>query len=222
MGGNESIRVLVADDEPLVRAGVVAVLDADPTVSVVAEAGDGRTAVELILDHRPDVAVLDIRMPGLSGLDVVAELQRTSTEVPVVFVTTFGEDSYVAEATRLGAAGFVLKSGDPRELQLSVHAAASGGAFFSPSVARRLLVDGARWRLLASAEAREKYGRLTAREKEVLDLLGEGKSNSEIAGKLYLAESTVKVHVSSILRTTGARNRVEAALVAVRAGDSTR
>lgn len=222
MGGNRSIRVLVADDEPLVRAGVVAVLEADPTVAVVAEAGDGRTAVELILDHRPDVAVLDIRMPGLSGLDVVAELQRMSTEVPVVFVTTFGEDSYVAEATRLGAAGFVLKSGDPRELQLSVHAAASGGAFFSPSVARRLLVDGARGRLLASADAREKYGRLTAREKEVLDLLGEGKSNGEIAGQLYLAESTVKVHVSSILRTTGARNRVEAALVAVRAGGSTR
>ncbi len=222
MGGDGGIRVLVADDEPLVRAGVVAVLEADPTVSVVAEAGDGRTAVELILDHRPDVAVLDIRMPGLSGLDVVSEMQRTSTEVPAVFVTTFGEDSYVAEATRLGAAGFVLKSGDPRELQMSVHAAASGGAFFSPSVARRLFVDGARGRLLASAEAREKYGRLTAREKEVLDLLGEGKSNGEIARQLYLAESTVKVHVSSILRTTGARNRVEAALIAVRAGDSTR
>ncbi|MGV0869024.1 response regulator [Corynebacterium kalidii] len=221
-GTTGTVRVLVADDEPLVRAGVSAVLDADPTVAVVAEAGDGRAAVDLVLSHRPDVAVLDIRMPGLSGLEVVSELRRAGSDVPVVFVTTFGEDSYVSEATRLGAAGFVLKSGDPRELQLSVHAAASGGAFFSPSVARRLLVDGARGRLAAGAEAREKYGLLTAREQEVLDLVGEGMSNSEIAGRLHLAASTVKVHVSSILRTTGARNRVEAALIAVRAGGGDR
>ena len=132
-------------------------------------------------------------------------------------VTTFGEDEYVAEAIRRGADGFVLKSGDPRELLLAVRAAAWGGAYFSPAVSRRLLQTGLGTRFVAQQEARERFERLTQREQEVLALMGDGLSNAEIAAHLHLAEGTVKVHVTSILRTTDARNRVEAALIAAQA-----
>ncbi|WP_280493853.1 response regulator, partial [Nocardia farcinica] len=135
------IRVLVADDEPLVRAGVTGILGTDPGIAVVAEAGTGPDALAAARAHALDAVVLDIRMPGLSGLEVLRELRGEGHTVGCLFVTTFGEDDYIAEAVRLAADGFVLKSGDPRELILGVHAVASGGAFFSPAIARRLL-DG--------------------------------------------------------------------------------
>ncbi|MCS5478063.1 response regulator transcription factor [Corynebacterium sp. YIM 101645] len=214
------IRVLVADDEAMVRAGVVGIVQTDPDISVVAEAGDGIEALAGIRARSLDVVLLDIRMPGLSGLEVLAELRREGIEVPCLIVTTFGEDDYIAEAMRLGADGFVLKSGDPLELVMAVKALAGGGAFFSPQIARRLLLGRDRAELDRATHARALFDALTQREQEVLRLLGAGYANAEIAAELFLAEGTVKVHVSSILRSTGARNRVEAALIAVRAGES--
>ncbi|MER5632841.1 response regulator transcription factor [Streptomyces nitrosporeus] len=214
------VRVLVADDEPLVRAGIVGILGTDPAIDVIGEAGTGHEALAAARARRPDAVVLDIRMPGLSGLEVLRELRRAGPPLPCLFVTTFGEDDYVAEALRLGADGFVLKSGSPHELLLGVHAVAGGGAFFSPSVARRLLTGRRVGESGRAHDARARFDRLTPREREVLRLVGQGLTNTEIAGRLVLAEGTVKVHISSILRTTGARNRVEAALVAVHAGEA--
>jgi DNA-binding NarL/FixJ family response regulator len=211
------LRVVLADDEPLVRAGLAGILETDEAIRVVAQGSSGQEALAAVRAHRPDVVLLDVRMGTMGGLEALAEIRHTAGALPCLMVTTFGEDQYVAEAIRLGADGFVLKSGDPRELLLAVHAAASGGAFFSPAVSRRLLQTGLGTRFVAQQEARERFSRLTVREQQVLTLLGEGLSNPEIADHLHLAEGTVKVHVTSILRTTGARNRVEAALIAAQA-----
>ncbi|GAB6936926.1 response regulator transcription factor [Isoptericola variabilis] len=215
-----AVRVLVTDDEPLVRAGIVGLLGTAPDVRVVAEADDGAQALDVLRAHRVDVALLDVRMPGMSGLECLAQARREHLDGRFVFVTTFGEDEYVAQAIALGADGFVLKAGSPRELIMAVHAAASGGAFFSPSVARRVL-DGAQAAGFGQAQrARALFDRLTPREQEVLRLVGAGRSNAEIGAALAVAEATVKTHMTSILRTLGAHNRVEAALVAVRAGQA--
>ncbi|MGI5187901.1 response regulator [Promicromonospora sp. CA-289599] len=214
------LRVVIADDEPLVRAGLVGILETDDGVCVVGQGSSGEEALAAVRAHRPDVVLLDVRMGALSGLDALAEIRRSEEHLPCLMVTTFGEDEYVAEAIRLGADGFVLKSGDPRELLLAVHAAASGGAYFSPAVSRRLLQTGLGTRLVAQQDAKERFERLTRREREVLTLMGDGLANPEIAERLHLAEGTVKVHVTSILRRTGARNRVEAALIAAQAAAS--
>lgn len=213
-----AVRVLVADDEPLVRAGIVGLLGTDPGIEIVAEAGDGHQALDALRSRMIDVVLLDVRMPGMPGLEVLALARRENLGGRYVFVTTFGEDDYVAQAIDLGADGFVLKAGSPRELLMAVHAAASGGAFFYPSVARRVL-DGARVAGLGQGrEARALFDSLTSREQQVLRLVGQGCSNAEIGAQLFLAEATVKAHMTSILRATEVRNRVQAALVAVRAG----
>lgn len=215
------IRVLVADDEPLVRSGIIAILTTDDQIHVAAEAGTGREALDIARSSLLDVAVLDIRMPDLSGLDVLRELRRDGSSLPCLFVTTFGEDDYIREAVRTGADGFVLKSGDPRELILAVRAVVAGGASFSPAVARRLLtVQSSPERFDQEHAARAQFAALTHRQQDVLRCIGRGMSNSEIAAELFLATGTVKVHISSILSTTGARNRVEAALIAVRAQEA--
>lgn len=214
---DESIRVVVVDDEPLVRAGIVSVLETDSAITVVAQAADGIVALDLVDSHRPDVVLLDIQMPGLSGLDVLKRLRAGEDRVPCVIVTTFGEDDYVMEAITSDADGFVLKSGDPRHLLAAVHAAAGQGAFFSPSIARRILDSAVVEQYFAHTNALRRFELLTPREREILVRLSEGATNAEIASALHLAQGTVKVHVSSILRTTGARNRVEAALIAIHA-----
>jgi DNA-binding NarL/FixJ family response regulator len=211
------LRVVLADDEPLVRAGLAGILETDDGVQVVAQGSSGEEALTAVRAHRPDVVLLDVRMGTMDGLEALAEIRRTAGPLPCLMVTTFGEDEYVAESIRLGADGFVLKSGDPRELLLAVHAVAAGGAYFSPVVSRRLLQTGLGTRFVAQQDASERFGRLTRREQQVLTLMGDGLANPEIAARLYLAEGTVKVHVTSILRTTGARNRVEAALIAAQA-----
>ncbi|PRX43601.1 LuxR family two component transcriptional regulator [Prauserella shujinwangii] len=213
------IRVLLADDETMVRAGVGAILAADGDIEVVAEAADGHEAVEQVRRTRPDVALLDIRMPRLDGLAAAAEIRRVRPETAVVILTTFGEDAYVERALGEGANGFLLKSGDPRELIAGVRAVAGGAAFLSPQVAKwaiaRLSGDG---RLSRAAGARERIAALTEREREVLALVGSGLSNADIAGRLHVVEGTVKAYVSTILQRLGARNRVQAAIAAYEAG----
>lgn len=180
-------------------------------------AGDyGREAVELALRHRPDVALLDIRMPKLDGLTAAEEILKAVPSVAAAMLTTFGEDEYVARALGSGVLGFLLKSGDPRELLAGVHAVAQGGAYLSPSVARRVISQV--HRLERGALARTRIASLTGREREVLALLGKGLSNAQIARRLHLVEGTVKGHVSAILTRLEAGNRVQAAIMAHDAG----
>jgi DNA-binding NarL/FixJ family response regulator len=209
------IRVLLADDEAMIRAGLAAVLATDPGITVVAEAADGREAVELAHAHQPDVVLMDIRMPRLDGLAAAAELAGV---VPVVMLTTFDEDDYVARALADGASGFLLKAADPRELLIAVRAVADGAAYLSPRVAHRVIAGLRTSELTRPAAARKKVDALTPRERDVLALVGRGLSNQEIARELHLAEGTVKAHLSSILRGLDVQNRVQAAITAYEAG----
>ncbi|MGW7418244.1 response regulator [Streptomyces sp. NPDC054863] len=212
------IRVLLADDEAMIRAGVGAILSSADDIEVVAEAGDGHEAVELALKHRPDICLLDIRMPKVDGLRAAEELRRVLPETAVMMLTTFSEDEYIASALGSGAAGFVLKSGDPRELIAGVQAVAEGGAYLSPSVARRVLTHLGTGQLGKQASARARVGELTGRERDVLALVGAGLSNAEIARRLHVVEGTVKAYVSQILARLDFKNRVQAAILAYEAG----
>jgi DNA-binding NarL/FixJ family response regulator len=217
VSGDRAVNIVIVDDEPLMRAGLGAIVATDESLRVAAECASGESALDVVRRHRVDVVLLDIRMEGMDGLRTLEALRRAVDGVRVLMVTTFGEDAYIAEAVQLGADGFLLKSGDPREILLAVHAVVAGGAYFSPAVARKLLDSRVSTRFIARAEAAERFARLTRREQEVLVLVGDGLSNPEIASRLFLSEGTVKTHITSILRTTGARNRVEAALIAAHA-----
>jgi DNA-binding NarL/FixJ family response regulator len=212
------IRVLLADDEVIVRTGVRAILAAAPDIEVVAEAGDGREALELARAHRPDVALLDIRMPGLDGLAAAAEFRRVAPEVSVVMLTTFSEEEYIATALDSGASGFLLKSGDPYELMAAVRAVHGGAAFLSPQVAHFVIRRLGGGVMTREAAARERVALLTPRERDVLALVGAGLSNAEIGERLFLVEGTVKVYVSAMLSRLGLKNRVQAAVLAYQAG----
>ncbi|CAM5284440.1 Response regulator transcription factor OS=Streptomyces tendae OX=1932 GN=GUR47_06695 PE=4 SV=1 [Streptomyces tendae] len=216
------IRVLVADDEPMIRAGVRAVLATAADIEVVAEAGDGHGAVELARRHRPAVAVLDIRMPGLSGIEAAAEIRAGVPDTKVLMLTTFGEDDYILQALGGGAAGFLIKSGEPEELVAGVRAVAEGAAYLSPKVAARVVAHlastGAGALAGRRSAARDRVAALTGREREVLALVGSGLSNGQIARRLHVVEGTVKAHVSSVLARLGVDNRAAAAVVAHEAG----
>ncbi|MCX4853432.1 response regulator transcription factor [Streptomyces canus] len=216
------IRVLIADDEPMIRAGVRAVLATDPDIEVVAEAVDGHEAVELVRRHRPAVAVLDIRMPGINGIDAAAEIHSTVPTTSVIMLTTFGGDDHILEALGGGAAGFLIKSGEPEELIAGVRAVAEGAAYLSPKVAARVIAHLAATGVGTLAgrrsAARHRVAALTAREREVLAFVGSGLSNGQIARRLHVVEGTVKAHVSSILARLGVDNRAAAAVVAHEAG----
>lgn len=212
------IRVLLADDEAMIRAGVRAILSTAEDIEVVAEASDGREAIDLALKHRPDVCLLDIRMPRLDGLQAAAELHKAAPATAVAMLTTFSEDEYIASALGSGAAGFLLKSGNPRELIAGVQAVAEGGAYLSPSIARRVISRLGAGQLGKQATARARIEELTAREREVLALVGAGLSNAEIAGRLHVVEGTVKAYVSQVLARLGFKNRVQAAILAYEAG----
>jgi DNA-binding NarL/FixJ family response regulator len=213
------IRVLLAEDEAMIRVGVRTILATDPGLEVVAEAADGREAVELTLRYRPDIALLDIRMPRLDGLAAAQELRRVAPGTSLMMLTTFSEDEFIARALSLGVSGFVLKSGDPRELIAGVRAVAAGGAYLSPEVARRIItrlhVGG---RLGREATARSRVKSLTDRERDVVGLVGAGLSNAEIAARLHVVEGTVKAHVSAVLARLGLKNRVQLAILAYEAG----
>ncbi|EMF01296.1 response regulator transcription factor [Streptomyces mobaraensis NBRC 13819 = DSM 40847] len=213
------IRVLIADDEPLIRAGIRMILTSADDIEVVAEAPDGREAVELARRHRVDVALVDIQMPVMDGLTALAELGRTAPEVRVLVLTTFGQRENVLRALRDGGAGFLLKDSAPGELIGAVRAAAAGNAYLSPAATRHV-VDS-----FASApaeergeEARARVAALGERERAVLALLGEGLSNADAGRRLHMSEATVKTYVSRILAKLGCGNRVQAALIARDAG----
>jgi DNA-binding NarL/FixJ family response regulator len=212
------IRVVLADDEAMIRAGIRSILATDPDIEVVADATDGREAVELVRAHRPDIALLDIRMPRLDGLSAAAELRNVAPDVSVIMLTTFDEDEYVSRALAEGAAGFLLKAADPRELIIGVRAVADGAAYLSPRIAQKVIAQLGGGQLSKADAARRRVEQLTPREREVLALVGRGKSNQEIGGELFLAEGTVKSHVSAILLRLGCNNRVQAAILAYEAG----
>lgn len=212
------IRVLLADDEAVVRAGLRTILTSDPELEIVAEAGDGREAVELAERHRPDVALLDIRMPGMDGLAATEAIHRGTPEVGVLVVTTFGEDAYIVQALQMGANGFILKTADPHGIIDAVRTVAAGGAALSPEVALRLVAALRSGPMPRWFEAQERVVSLAPREREVLGLLGTGLSNADIGHRLHMAEGTVKGYVSAIFDRLGVENRVQAALISYQAG----
>jgi DNA-binding NarL/FixJ family response regulator len=206
-----SIRVVVADDQDLVRTGLVMILGAQPGIDVVGEAADGIQAIEVATRLRPDVLLVDIRMPKLDGIEVTRRLAGPDVADPmaVVVITTFDLDEYVLGALRAGARGFLLKDAGPDLLVQAVHAAANGDALIAPNVTRRLLatlVDHAPQTVTQPVDP------LTEREEEVLVLLARGRTNAEIAAELFISLSTVKSHIASLMAKLGVRNRVEIAM----------
>jgi DNA-binding NarL/FixJ family response regulator len=212
------IRVLLADDEALIRTGIRLILETADDIDIVAEAADGSEAVELLRSHQIDVALLDIRMPKLDGLAAAEQIARLVPHTRVVMLTTFGEDEYVARALRAGAAGFLLKDTPPDGLIHAVRVAAGGEAILSPKITRHLIdryvgPDDSR-----ADAARRRVEVLTERERDVLILISDGSSNAEIAKGLLISEGTAKAHVSRILTKLGCTNRVQAAILAHDAG----
>jgi DNA-binding NarL/FixJ family response regulator len=211
------IRTLVADDQALVRGGFRMILDAQPDIEVVGEAEDGRAAVTRTLELHPDVVLMDVRMPGLDGIQATAELARAGSPARVLMLTTFDLDEYVYAALKAGASGFLLKDVDPPDLVAAVRSTARGDALLSPTVTRRLIE-----RFLARPEpdeaARRALAELTDRELDVLRLIARGRSNAEIARELFVAEPTVKTHVTRMLGKLGVRDRVQAVVFAYETG----
>ena len=204
--------MLVADDHPVVRQGLRAFLGSRADLELVGEASDGDAAVEGTLRLRPDVLLLDLVMPGRDGLAVLEELRAAAPATRVVVLSSFGREEQVMAAVRAGAAGYLMKDTDPRELAAAIHAAARGEAVLSPAVAGPLM------RRAAGAAPSPDPSGLTAREREVLGLLAAGRTNAEIAAGLVISPKTVKTHVSSILRKLGVADRTQAAVLAVRSG----
>jgi DNA-binding NarL/FixJ family response regulator len=207
-----TVRVLVADDQEIVRTGLTMILNVQPGIEVVGEADDGRRAVELARRLRPDVCLFDIRMPGMDGIEATRALAGPSVVDPlaVVVITTFDLDDYVYAALRAGARGFLLKEAGPDLLAQAVHAAANGDALIAPSVTTRLLkafADAG-----PAAPPKQPIEALTDREEQVLVAVARGRTNKEIADELYITLSTVKSHITSLMTKLGVRNRVEVAM----------
>ncbi len=213
-----SIRVAVVDDQALVRGGFAMVLGHQGDIDVVAEAGTGIEAIEVANEHRPDVIVMDIRMPDMDGLEATTRiLAEADWPVRILIVTTFDPDEYIYKALRAGASGFVLKDTPPEELITAVRVVAEGGALLSPSITRRLIGRFAE-RLAVDAELSPKLESLTGREKEVLTAVARGLNNQEISESLFIGAATVKTHVSSILSKLGVRDRAQAVVFAYESG----
>jgi len=211
------IRVVVVDDEPMVCAHLRTILGSAPDIEVVDEAHDGAAGVEAVVRSRPDVVLMDLRMPVLDGIAAIERIVKLSNPPIVVVLTTFDADQYVLRALRAGAAGFLVKSTPPEDLIGLVRVAAEGHTVLSPAAARRLIAASADSQR-AAERARKLVGSLTDREVEVLTGLGEGLSNAQIAARLYLSEATVKGYVSRMLDKLGLDNRTQAGLLAHDAG----
>jgi RNA polymerase sigma factor (sigma-70 family) len=211
------VRVLLVDDDDLMRAGLEAVLSSDATVDVVGEASDGRRALEQTRAHRPDVVLMDVRMPELDGIAATREVVAAFPGAKVVILTTFEQDDYIFGALNAGASGFLLKRTSPEELIAAIHTVAAGDSLLSPSVTRRVIERVAQ-QPSAEIPLDQRLDHLTPREREVLEQVARGLSNGEIASELVIEESTVKTHVKRILMKLRLRDRVQAVIFAYESG----
>ncbi|WP_455361780.1 response regulator [Streptomyces sp. SYSU K21746] len=212
-----TIRVLIVDDQMMVREGFSVLLNAMPDIEVVGEAVDGREAIAQVAALRPDVVLMDIRMPELNGLEATREIAAAHADSKVLVLTTFDLDEYVYQALRAGASGFLLKDASARQLADGVRVVAAGEALLAPSVTKRLIVEFSKLSDAPRPPAQAQLGDLTERETEVLVRIAQGLSNAEIASSLVIAESTIKTHVSRILVKLGLRDRTQAAVFAYEA-----
>jgi DNA-binding NarL/FixJ family response regulator len=213
------ISVVIADDQRLLRTGFRVILDAEPDIRVVGEAADGRGAIDVVLRRRPDVVLMDIRMPGLDGLQAAERiLTDPELDIAVLLLTTFDRDEYIYEALRIGASGFLLKDTPADRLLDAVRVAAAGDALLAPSITRRLIEQFARAARPAPGTVPAALAALTSRELEVLRLVARGLSNAEIAAELVLGENTIKTHVAHLLSKLGLRDRVQAVVLAYETG----
>lgn len=217
--------VLLVDDQALLRMGFRLVLEGEADLEVVGEAADGRSAIDQVVALRPDVVLMDVRMPGMNGIDATERIVAEHPGTRVLILTTFDLDEYAFAALRVGASGFLLKDAKPAELVAAIRSVASGDAVVSPRVTRRMLEMFAGRLPAGAAEAdRDRSGvdprlaELTAREREVLEAVAEGLSNAEIAERMFLSEATVKTHVGRILAKLGVRDRVQAVVLCYQAG----
>jgi DNA-binding NarL/FixJ family response regulator len=214
---DEPVRVLLVDDDDLMRAGLKAVLSSDDAIDVVGEASDGREALDQMRALEPAVVLMDVRMPDLDGISATREVLASSPEVKVMILTTFEQDDYIFGALNAGASGFLLKRTSPEELIAGIHTIAVGDSLLSPSVTRRV-IDRMAQQPAAETPYDERLGELTPREREVLAQVARGLSNTEIADALFIEESTVKTHVKRILMKLHLRDRVQAVIFAYESG----
>ncbi len=210
--------ILIADDQALVRVGLHKILDAEPDLAVVGEAADGEEAVELAQRLAPDVVLMDIRMPVLDGIEATRRIIASRPATRVLILTTFGLDKYVYDSLRAGASGFLLKDAPPEEISAAVHIIARGEALLAPVITRTVIEEFARTRPTEPAPLPTAVEELTAREREVLDLLARGLSNPEICAQLVISEATTKTHVARILQKLNLRDRVQAVIYAYEHG----
>ncbi|MER7809644.1 response regulator transcription factor [Streptomyces sp900116325] len=214
-----TIRVLIADDQVMVRQGFTVLLDAEPGIEVVGQAVDGLDAVSKVAELAPDVVLMDVRMPVLGGIEATRRITSPlAAQVKVLILTTFDLDEYVYEALRAGASGFLLKDASVEELSHAVRVVAAGDALLAPNITKRLIAEFSRMTAAPRAPLMERVGDLTERETEVLSLIAQGLSNAEIATRLVVAEQTAKTHVSRILAKLGLRDRTQAAVFAYETG----
>jgi len=209
--------VLLVDDQAMIRAGLRKILEAEPDLVVVGEAGDGEDALDQALESRPDVVLMDIRMPVLDGIEATRRIVSARLPTRVLILTTFGLDTYVFESLRAGASGFMLKDAPPEELVAAVRIVASGDALLAPAVTRKVVEEFVR-RPPEVVRLPEALDDLTPREREVLDLLARGLSNPEICGRLVISDATAKTHVARILQKLGLRDRVQVVIYAYEHG----
>lgn len=211
-------RVGLVDDDSLVRAGLSMILGADPGIAVVGEAGDGSGAVELVQRHRPDVLLMDVRMPTMDGISATRAVTALPAHPAIIMLTTFDMDEYVFTALEAGASGFLLKDTPPTDLIQAVHVVARGDAMLSPTVTRRMLSHFSHANPGSAPQEHPGLSTLTERETEVLGAVGAGLSNAQIGGRLFMSEATVKAHVSKIFAKLDCTNRVQIAIIAHEAG----
>ncbi|MFF8321670.1 response regulator [Streptomyces bobili] len=213
-----TIRVLIADDQQMVRQGFTVLLNAQPDIEVIGQAVDGLDAVAQVAELSPDVVLMDIRMPELGGIEATRRITVATPEIKVLVLTTFDLDEYVYEALRAGASGFLLKDASADQLAEAVRVVAAGDALLAPGITRKLIAEFSRLDGTPRAPRKERLGDLTERETEVLALIAQGLSNAEIARHLVVAEQTVKTHVGRILVKLGLRDRTQAAVFAYESG----